>query len=390
MASTQRVAFSGGETWTVVDDGGRVVGPIEAYLEFIRESGYSPNTIRSYAKSLALWSTHLSARGRAWDAVELPDVGSFLRALRVGEVGSSATVLNPTRTVSDATVAARVRPVMSFYRFHAASGVSAVAFLFEGVGGGTGRYLPFLEHVSRGGSRGRSMVRVHVQPREVPVLTPPQIDALVSAEAGFDHARGEWDGDLRYRLLWTLLAETGMRIGEALSLQHRDWLTGRGEVASVQIVPRPHPHGVQLKSGARRVFIGSRLDRLYGDYMWWLCDRGADAVIDDWDTAYIFCNAFREPRFAALRPESVYAHLERMKRRVPGVPATMTPHWFRHTHATALLLSGTPLHVVSRRLGHRDVQTTTNTYGHVTDDAELAALANWREVVQGWEPPADD
>jgi integrase len=39
-----------------------------------------------------------------------------------------------------------------------------------------------------------------------------------------------------------------------------------------------------------------------------------------------------------------------------------------------LLLAGVPLHVVSRRLGHRDIQTTINTYGHVTDDAELRGV----------------
>ncbi len=88
--------------------------------------------------------------------------------------------------------------------------------------------------------------------------------------------------------------------------------------------------------------------------------------------------------------ESVYAHLDRMKRLVPELPTSMTPHWFRHTHATALLLAGTPLHVVNRRLGHRDVQTTANTYGHVTDDAELAALANWSDMVAGWDAQTDD
>ena len=123
--------------------------------------------------------------------------------------------------------------------------------------------------------------------------------------------------------------------------------------------------------------------------MWWLCDRGADAAVDDWDCAYIFCNIKREPMFGPLRPESVYDHLDLMKRRIPELPKKMSPHWFRHTHATALLLAGSPLHVVSRRLGHRDVQTTLNTYGHVTEDAELAALANWRDVVAGWEAKSD-
>jgi len=180
-----------------------------------------------------------------------------------------------------------------------------------------------------------------------------------------------------------------MRIGEALSLQHRDWNTGRSSTATVSVVDRPHPYGIATKSGSRRVHIGSRLDRVYADYVWWLCDQGADALIDDWDTGYIFCNTRREPLYGPLRTEAVYAHLRSVKRRMPQLPASMTPHWFRHTHATALLLAGTPLHVVSRRLGHRSVQTTINTYGHVTKDAELEALANWRELVAGWEAAPD-
>ncbi len=390
LASTQRVQLQDEVTWTVVDDDGCVITPVETYLEFARQSDYSPNTIRSYAKSLALWSTHLQDRGRDWDAVQLTDFRSFLQALRTGQVGPEAVAIRPAPSVADSTVAARVRPVMSFYRFHAAMGVQAASFLYEQVSARPDRYLPFLEHVARRQGERRSRVRVRVRPREVPVLQPAAVNALITAEARLDTDAGEWSGDLRYRLLWTLLAETGMRIGEALSLQHRDWMTGRGDTASIRVVPRPHPHGLQLKSGARRVYVGSRLDRLYGDYVWWLCDRGADAVIADWDAGYIFCNTFREPLFSPIRTESVYAHLDRMKRLVPELPAAMTPHWFRHTHATALLLAGTPVHVVSRRLGHRDVQTTTNTYGHVTDDAELAALANWRQVVQGWEPAADE
>ena len=43
-----------------------------------------------------------------------------------------------------------------------------------------------------------------------------------------------------------------------------------------------------------------------------------------------------------------------------------------------------PLHVVSRRLGHADVQTTIDLYGWVTEDAELRAVAGWRSFTEGW------
>jgi len=49
-----------------------------------------------------------------------------------------------------------------------------------------------------------------------------------------------------------------------------------------------------------------------------------------------------------------------------------------------LLLAGVPVHVVSRRLGHADVQTTLNVYGHVTDDAEMRAVAEWKAFTTGW------
>ena len=64
--------------------------------------------------------------------------------------------------------------------------------------------------------------------------------------------------------------------------------------------------------------------------------------------------------------------------RLRGIPRN------RHTHATALLLSGIPAHVVARRLGHADVQTTLNVYAWVSDDAELRAVADWRAFTAGW------
>ena len=86
-------------------------------------------------------------------------------------------------------------------------------------------------------------------------------------------------------------------------------------------------------------------------------------------------------------PSSLHNHratIARLHERVPGLPEGWSPHWLRHTHASALLLAGVPLHVVSRRLGHADVQTTMDLYGWVTEDAELRAVAGWRSFTEGW------
>lgn len=358
--------------------------PVEQYLEYLRSTEASPNTVKSYARGLALWWSFLEGRAQEWDAVGVTDLGTFVGQLRRRSVAEDIAQLRAQDRAPDSTVASRARSVMGFYRYHAARGVEVAGRLYETVRSRPGSYLPFLEHVARKHGRRSSVVRIRVRAKPVPVLLPRQMAALRQAEASWHATDTAWSGELRYRLLWTLLEETGLRLGEALGLQHRDWKTGTGTTAQVEIVRREdHPYGLRAKSGYRRVFIGSELDRLYGDWVWALCEAGADVVLDDWDGAYIFCNLHRGRRFAPLRPESVYKHLGVMKRRL-GLPEGMTPHWYRHTHATALLLAGVPDHVVSRRLGHADIQTTINTYAHVTEDAELRACADWKKTTQSW------
>ncbi|CAM3420911.1 tyrosine-type recombinase/integrase [Mycobacterium frederiksbergense] len=389
MAATQRVLLDGVTTWTVVSESLLVVEPVEQYLEFGRQNGFAPNTIKAYARSLAQWWSFLEKTSKSWDAVQIRDFGSFLAAVRHNDLESNVRLLRPQPVVAENTVRLRLHAVLAFYRYQAGCGNDVAPFLYDQVRGRSTSYLAFLQHTTGRKAQRRPAVRVRLPRTGIPILSPEVVADLLDEEAVYSSERAEWTGDFRYRLLWAVLAETGMRLGEALSLQHRDWNTGRSSTATVSIVERPHPYGLATKSGARRVHIGSRLDRLYADYVWWLCDQGADALVEDWDSAYIFCNTRRQPLFGPLRPESVYAHLRAVKRRLPQLPAAMTPHWFRHTHATALLLANTPLHVVSRRLGHQSVQTTINTYGHVTEDAELEALANWREVVAGWEANRD-
>lgn len=55
---------------------------------------------------------------------------------------------------------------------------------------------------------------------------------------------------------------------------------------------------------------------------------------------------------------------------LPGI----TPHHFRHTHASLLLQSGIPIKEVSERLGHKDIRVTLEIYSHVMpEEAEKTA-----------------
>lgn len=48
-------------------------------------------------------------------------------------------------------------------------------------------------------------------------------------------------------------------------------------------------------------------------------------------------------------------------------------HSLRHTYASLMIADGTPLSVVSRRLGHAQVSTTANIYAHAIASADEKA-----------------
>jgi len=386
---TQRVVLSDGErTWTVLDRDHRVAEPAEQYLEYLRMLGRSPNTVKSYARALGLWWEFLAVYELAWDVVTVEDLGRFLGWLRSGDEPGLASIERRPARFSEGTVALRLQAVCSLYRYHHFNGVEAASRLYERVFSGRHAYKPMLEHLARRRGHERRVVRVaRAGTKTPPTLTPEQVRLILDSCARWDEQKRDWDGSVRDRLLWALLAETGMRLGETLAIKHCDWHTGLGETPFVEVVPREdHPHGLRVKNGGyRRIYISDELDRLYGEYLWQLCDAGADLAVGDLDSWWVFVNLAREPRFSPLRAETVAWQVRRLRRDLEGrVPADFTPHWLRHTHATALLLSGIAEHVVSRRLGHLDIQTTQNLYGWVSEDAEQRTVAQWQQLTAAW------
>jgi integrase/recombinase XerD len=386
--AVQRVDTAEGRTWTVLGSDHLPVDPIEEFLEFLRVArAASPHTVRSYASALCgLWD-YVEGAGLDWASLSLAQLTSYLSWLRTGDppgirrlpVGDDDRAV-PRR--GESTVATRLAAVGSFYRYHGDVHEVAVAGRLYRVTRRyrSGRYLPALVHTGRPASRVLAVRVRGSEGRPAPVLTPAQVVAILDDCAQFEPAAGMWMGSLRDRFIFATLAVTGLRLGELLGLRHCDFHTGRGGTPWLEVVPRDdHPHGARVKYGRfRRLYVSDDLERLYSEYTWSLVDAGAADVVDLEDH-YVFVNLARGRRFAPLRPETVYAKVRAIKAHLgPAVPADWSPHWFRHTHASALLLAGTPPHVVMRRLGHADIQTTYNLYGWVTEDAELRALAGWQ------------
>lgn len=61
----------------------------------------------------------------------------------------------------------------------------------------------------------------------------------------------------------------------------------------------------------------------------------------------------------------------------------MTLHGTRHTHATTLLRAGVPVHIVAKRLGHKDPSVTLNVYADAIPDDDDRAVDEYRRAVWG-------
>ncbi|HEU0090026.1 MAG TPA: site-specific integrase [Pseudonocardiaceae bacterium] len=90
---SQRLVCPSGEwTWTVLGRDHCLVEPAEEYLEYLRVQRVSPNTVKFYARALALWWQYLDAFGLRWNAVSVEDFGAFLTWLRTGDGPEVASI----------------------------------------------------------------------------------------------------------------------------------------------------------------------------------------------------------------------------------------------------------------------------------------------------------
>src|SRR5262249_50850684 len=150
---------------------------------------------------------------------------------------------------------------------------------------------------------------------------------------------------LRDRFLLSLLAETGMRVGQALGLRHADFVSRTREV---HIVPRAdNANGARAKVRSAAVIpVSTPLVRLYSEYM--------HVEYGGVDSDYVFVNLFGGDVGRALTYSAVHQLIGRIAART-GIG--FTAHTLRHSHATDMVRQGVPVEVVARLLTHRSPAT---------------------------------
>lgn len=356
--------LSSRESFTVLGEGDVPVEPVERYLKYLTDIERSPNTIKAYAHDLKDWFTFLGERGLDWRSVSLEDVGAFVAWLRLPTAlrqGGITVLPSVEHLCAESTVNRKLSAVAAFYLHAVRDGIDVGELLTTWqIGGSRGGWKPFLHHISKHMPRPRRTVSLKA-PKKLPrVLTPGEVQTLLDA-----------CDRLRDRFLFALLYDTGMRIGEALGLRHRDIAAAERQVT---VCRRDNDNRARAKSVvARTVPVNAELIRLYADYL--------HAEYGDLDSDYVFVNLWGRPQGHPLTYSAVYDLVRRLRRRTD---IDFDPHWLRHTAATRMLRDGIGLEVVAKLLGHANVTVTASTYGHLTvEDARKAMVdAGWFGNVQ--------
>jgi integrase len=339
----QRVLMpvSEAESWTLLDDAGAVVQPVEQYLAYLTAIERSPNTVRAYAISLKLWFEFLAGAGLDWRQVGVEDVARFVGWLRAP--AENVIVLADSSAVREpATVNRYLAGVFGFYEHHARAGVEVAEQLLAWRRISRGAFKPLLHHVTKGRPIPTRPVRLPVPRRSPRVLEAEQVVAILTA---CEH--------LRDRFLLALLAGEGMRIGQALGLRHADFVSRQREV---RIVPRAD-NANRARAKVRSpvvVPVSTPLVRLYSEYM--------HVEYGEIDSDYVFINLFSGRVGAPLSYQTVHELIDRIATRTA---ISFTAHMLRHTRATDMIREGVQIEVVARMLTHRSSTTTSQTYIHL-------------------------
>lgn len=183
--------------------------------------------------------------------------------------------------------------------------------------------------------------------------------------------------------IFTLLAYTGLRIGELLALKWND-INTKDRVISVTktLISRNKDKYVlgppKNNSSIRKVAVGDTvMSALEAQKTWQESYRqDYELICDD---NFVFWSL----RYRGCPTDAVWL-LSRIKKllKLADLPDSLTLHSLRHTHVSLLAEAGVELPVIQERIGHKNDEITRRIYLHVTKGQRKVASDRFEKVMQ--------
>lgn len=342
----------GKERYFVADDDGLPVDPILKFIRFKDNTNFSRNTLRMYCQHLKLYFEYLQQHNLNFQTVTIDDLALFVNWLQ--NPYKSLKVI-PVKPINEArcarTINIIVNAVLVFYDYisrHEQYSHNISDRLKKFVSTPSRNFKGFLYGIAYEKRKVKSNILKLKVPKSKPkILSKKEIGMLVRA-----------CNNLRDKFLLSLLYETGMRIGEALSLWIEDIdisdmiidLKDRGQLennAEIKTVSSP-----------RRIDITQNLSDMFMEYI-------AEYHTEEVETNHTFIKISGKNKYKAMNYVDADNLFRTLKKKTD---IHVTPHMFRHSSLTLLRMAGWQPELLRIRAGHKNIYTTLNTYIHPSDE----------------------
>lgn len=340
--------------YLLVDEKGIPLVPVARYMKYIDNSEKSFNTQKTYCYSLKLYFEYLKEISTDYRNININILSDFVGWLRNPHDSNKVVNIEPIKSKrTEKTVNLTITVVTNFYdylyRTEELNNDMVDKLMKQVFTGGNKHYKDFLYHVNKDKPSSKNILKIKEPRRKLKVLSKEEIQEVYNATT-----------NIRDEFLIKLLFETGLRIGEALSLFIEDIIFDHNKGHRIRLVNRGElPNGARLKTGEREIHISQELIDLFDDYAYDVLDEL------DIDTNFVFVKLKGENRGQPLEYQDVSDLFKRLRKKTR---IDVHAHLLRHTHATIYYQVTKDIKQVQERLGHAQIQTTMNMYLHPSDE----------------------
>lgn len=350
--------------YLLLDNEGEIIVPVAKFLKYKDNSGAARNTLRAYTYRLKLYFDFLSQRNLHFGSVGVDEIAEFVQWLRSS--GSHIDVIpisSSGNKRSFRTINQVLDAVIGFYDYlliHKEYATNLPEILKTQLLGSKRGYKDFLYHVNKNRLYDVKKIKLK-EPKSIPkVLTEHEVQALL------DKCTNSRDKFLIY-----LLYETGMRIGEALSLKREDIRFGERKVIIRNRGELENEAEIKTPSSERTLDVTPTLMNLYDDYFFEYLES------DDVDTDFVLIQLSGVRKNRPLTYQTVNSLVKRLREK-SGIH--FTAHVLRHTCLTELWRTKKMRPETLRlRAGHKQIQTTLQMYVHPSRE-DIAA--EWESAIE--------
>ena len=333
------------------DDDYKIVDEVFAYLQSrLLVKRLTFNTVASKGHDLKIYYDFLNQYKLAYPSIRYKHINDFIAWLLLPEINADMMQLNTISKRSAKTVNRIVSTIKDFYKFHEAMYNIENPFKHasDTIKRPTHKHKSFYEHTQNGLIQ-KSSFKIKEFDKGIRVLSKEQIQQIFEATTL-----------QRDRLLFELLLFTGIRIGEALSLEIDaiGVVKVTSEVQELKMTSNEDDYREgssrrQQKTGVRDLFIPSQLMQKLNDYYedTWLPIYEKQEMTHN----YLFISEFHR---TLGKPLSYQAVWERCRNIGKKIDIYFSPHDFRHTFATTLARNKIGIDRLRKLLGHSHISST--------------------------------